>query len=706
MDTHGDRSTVQTPERRQENGKSRRSRKHVSCTQCRLRKIKCDRNVPNCSSCVQRGIRHQCHWGDERDYVVPPKSAQRHGEFPLGPSVAARGAFVRAPGAVFDGAPRVSIPSPRFPFIRPPDAASLAQLWESDREAWRLLMSEQLCLLPERSKMLDLLAFYTRELEPLKCCINGIVLRREIERMYAELLLAMHAFPVSAAHSPSAAGDVAGQIAGSLSGAQRRATASLLDESLDARTSIWGSPQPYGLVALAFALVHTTCEAMKVGNILSMPVFPSCETAEQVTEMMERAFDASLYFMSQADGIDTPTLWVLQTILCLERKHLISKKPNSFSWNLMGVHMAQWLGLNRLGTAARDVERVHRNESVAVPRDLDADSFMPGMNEFSDDNLVRRELGRRIWNRLVMTDWMMAAHLDFSYAVPDELNHTGIAAPLDDDEVVRLGELPLATLQDENRPSPALFTNKQLELARVARKIGVDLLNARCNQMSTRLSYEIVLRYDAEYQAILDSLPDYFRLDGVTETRDDVQQIHMKHAYIPLQRVFLQENVHFRMLVLHHQYLLDGLENAAHHRSVDACVEGARVTVAACEELQRTDNPNLHIHYFKWHVLFAGVILQRVISFLISSRASYPRVYCYDMRLLVKALEEAVAFLLKMRGTMKFDFIKAQDPIEPMRELYMPFGAATGESAFAGLEFLLMSEEFGIGMRGFGGTNE
>ncbi|PWY98783.1 hypothetical protein BCV70DRAFT_164050 [Testicularia cyperi] len=47
----------------------RRKRAVLSCTECKQRKIKCDRNVPNCGSCVRRGVAHLCRWGDERDFL-------------------------------------------------------------------------------------------------------------------------------------------------------------------------------------------------------------------------------------------------------------------------------------------------------------------------------------------------------------------------------------------------------------------------------------------------------------------------------------------------------------------------------------------------------------------------------------------------------------------------------------------------------------
>ncbi|SPO21120.1 uncharacterized protein UTRI_00597 [Ustilago trichophora] len=53
----------------QSNKVKRRKRAVLSCTECKQRKIKCDRNVPNCGSCVRRGVAHLCRWGDERDFL-------------------------------------------------------------------------------------------------------------------------------------------------------------------------------------------------------------------------------------------------------------------------------------------------------------------------------------------------------------------------------------------------------------------------------------------------------------------------------------------------------------------------------------------------------------------------------------------------------------------------------------------------------------
>lgn len=52
-------SVMVAPPRKPTGRGSRRGRKPTSCTQCHLRKQKCDRNQP-CNRCLQRGVAHLC----------------------------------------------------------------------------------------------------------------------------------------------------------------------------------------------------------------------------------------------------------------------------------------------------------------------------------------------------------------------------------------------------------------------------------------------------------------------------------------------------------------------------------------------------------------------------------------------------------------------------------------------------------------------
>lgn len=82
----------------------RRRRNAISCLECRARKIKCDRNVPGCSSCVARGIKHRCKWGDERDELEnsgeqQQQQQQQQQKYGSGSRVGAGGAAAAAAAA-------------------------------------------------------------------------------------------------------------------------------------------------------------------------------------------------------------------------------------------------------------------------------------------------------------------------------------------------------------------------------------------------------------------------------------------------------------------------------------------------------------------------------------------------------------------------------------------------------------------------------
>ncbi|KDN39836.1 hypothetical protein K437DRAFT_275893 [Tilletiaria anomala UBC 951] len=56
----------------------RKQRQAISCTECRQRKLKCDRKVPGCSACIKRKLPPgRCKFGDERDFESPEQRDAR-----------------------------------------------------------------------------------------------------------------------------------------------------------------------------------------------------------------------------------------------------------------------------------------------------------------------------------------------------------------------------------------------------------------------------------------------------------------------------------------------------------------------------------------------------------------------------------------------------------------------------------------------------
>ena len=135
----------------------RRPRQATSCTQCRRRKIRCDGNVPGCSSCLQRGLAHQCRWGDERD------DAASH----------TRPASLRS----------------KQPFAPPFGDMPLASLFRANKDAWNARMEEFFQVVTPWSIADEVVEHFLRELEPLMNLFNRAMLRAELRELRAMSVL-------------------------------------------------------------------------------------------------------------------------------------------------------------------------------------------------------------------------------------------------------------------------------------------------------------------------------------------------------------------------------------------------------------------------------------------------------------------------------------------------------------------------------------
>ena len=606
-----DTSSPPIPAEGERAAKVRRVRKHFSCVECRTRKIKCDRNVPNCSSCVQRGLRDHCRWGDERDGQLPRiravDSLQNATVYDvvrrinLGPATGTRPAILELAEPDAPSPPRMDVRRlTTLPSIVETRTTPLAQLYTDDKAAWERTMAPHLAQLPAPHHMDHLVQFYLRELEPLISSMNAVIFWDEYGTLRANL--------VPGAEDTAPAHDITDRIVGSLGGATPRA---------DPRASpaFWTRSESYGLLALLFVVLHTACDSLRPEALLARGVVPHADSPASLVAALDRLHAASIHFLHESDAHEHPTLWTLQSIILLQRKPLHAMRiPEGVIWTSMALRIAQLMGLNRLGSAADDLARLQRHERCVRPAERDILQRMPWLREFAEDDLPRRELARKIWGTLVVTDWLKSMHVDYTYMVSDEMNCTAPPAALTDDEVVRITSLPKALLRDANRVSPSVFGRVMLELARCVRQAAALLMGRMSRHQSLMLDYPDAMRIDRQIGEVLARLPPYFRFDGTAELSDEVRAAHAQHPYLALQRLFLQEQIHFRLLCLHSPYLPLALRDAHYRRSLAACIEGARVTVAAWEELQRTENPNQQMHYMKWHLLSAAVVLDRVIG--------------------------------------------------------------------------------------------
>ncbi|WFC96496.1 hypothetical protein MBRA1_003157 [Malassezia brasiliensis] len=649
-------SSPSTPTEGERAAKVRRVRKHVSCIECRARKIKCDRNVPNCSSCVQRGLRDHCRWGDERDGQLPPKHEHESLQNATVYDVLAES---DAPPMPMDVRRRTPLPA-----AIETRATPLAQLYKADREAWERAMAPYFAQLPAPHHMDHLVQFYLRELEPIISCMNAVLFWNEYGMLRANLA------PSAEAATP--AHDITERIIGSLGGASPRADPR-------ASSAFWTRPESYALLGLLFVVLHTACDTMPPETLIARRVLPHGDTPDALAVALDRLHAASVHFVHESDAHDYPTLWTLQSIILLQRKALLAMRiPESAIWMSMALRLAQLMGLNRLGSAADDVARLQRNEPSVQPADRDILQRMPWLREFAEDDLPRRELGRKVWATLVMIDWLKSMHIDYTYMVPDEMNCTAPPAALTDDEVVRIASLPKAILRDPNRVSPSVFGRVMLELSRCVRQVSTLLMGRMSRHLSLMLDYADAMRVDRQINEVLARLPPYFRFDGIAEISDEVRAAHAQHPYLALQRLFLQEQIHFRLLCLHSPYLPLALRDAQYRRSLTACIEGARVTVAVWEELQRTENPNQQMHYMKWHLLSAAVVLDRVIGSMHHTDTSPPP---SDYARLKTTLRKAVHFLESHNILTSIERVRGYQALGSLRQFCANTGAESTHDA-------------------------
>lgn len=645
-------------------------RKHVSCLECRNRKIRCDRNVPNCSSCVQRGIQHQCRWGDERDSEVSLESPvlaqspqqtsefkQRNNMWKSAWSETETQCLVQRMDSTVSG-PRIA-GLPTFPDAHNWRGESLAHMYADAPDAWLDTMESHLRNLPDSLSLNELVCFYLRVLEPLISCMNSVIFNEEYSLVKNNISLVRASY--EAQYEPPRRGDIAESILGSLSGQVRRRSEGLTS------SLFWTDPKNYGLLALLFVVVHTACDSKRKEDVIGRRLLPNCDNEEQLQQTLEKLYDSSTFFLHASDCQENPTLWTLQSIILLQRKPLFTLRvPIGCLWNSTALRLAQLMGLSRLGSALDDVERLQRKERTIRSQDEDILQRMPWLKEFAENDLPKRELGRKIWSTLVMVDWLKSTMIDFTYVVSDEVNCTAPPCALGDAEVVRIASLPKSMLKDRNRVSPNVFGRVMFELARCIRQSAAILAKKMSRHEALTLDYADIMTIDAQMIHLLDSLPNYFRFDGVSELSEEVQTIHTQHPYLSLQRLFLQEQIHFRMLRLHSPYLMLALRDLKYRRSLMACIEGARVTVAVWEELERTENPNQQMHYMKWHLLSAAIVLDRIIGSMDTgeSQATAPT---HDYSRLKSTLRKAVRFLEERQALVSFERFCGQNLLESLR---------------------------------------
>lgn len=616
------------PEPSERPAKMRRMRKPVSCVECRIRKIKCDRNVPNCSACIRRGIRHHCRWGDERDEIYGISASQNP----------------RTDTEVLRRIPRRVIRDSNGLFPLPSlheEDTTMAALFTNDVDEWEATMENYLLLLPEPGDMDHVFDFYFQELEPLVNCLHHDSFMKEYTKLKSCIPLPL--WTTNRQERPD--GDTS--------------------PHKEQYPSFWASPENYGLFALVFAVLHVACDSMDREDLLRRAWLRHGTSKKDMDGALDSIHCASISLLHDSKCMDHPTLWILQTIILLQRRPYNALRfPLYIVWNSLALRIGQLMGLNRMGSVSDDLRRMNQSERQDDTTEIRLNHYLPWLREFAPNDLVKRELARKVWITLVTTDWIRSAHIDLAYTVSEEMNLTSPPAALTDEELSHISTLPLSVIQDPCRPSPHTYARIQYELAGCVRQSTKALIVKMLRRESLKVDRAQMLEIDAQIGNIVAKLPQFFRFDGVAEHSSDVQRMHALYPYLTMQRLFLQEQIHFRMLVLHSPYLLMAIRDPSQRSSLIACIEGACVVVTVCEELQRSARPSGQWHYVKWHLVVAAVVLDQILGSIQSSGLGFSSI---DQSRLRSSLRTAVNLIEDPRTKPMFQPMPRLIPLGHIR---------------------------------------
>lgn len=472
--------------------------------------------------------------------------------------------------------------------------SQLTIMYSKDRAAWAECVQPYLDLLPSRSTLEDLIHYYVNEIDPLYGFVSEGILKIHMDLLFTHLGLSQASSLPEPKHL-----DTVHHIVGSLGA----------DEPAKAIESVfWADARNYGLLALLFGILYAASSMMDIAEVQARRISDT-QDPEDIEARINAWHDAGIFFFQNSNIIMEPTLWTLQNFSILSIKYLnMREMPIVVIWNRLAISLALHMGLNRMGSTLDDL--IH--DSPGTVRNNDILDYLPWVNEMSPMDLPQRELARIIWAALLRFDWFRSVHVDYTYSVCDRMNQTSAPAALLPKEVLMLRELPRTVLADPNRPSPTVYLRILLEIGRIICEISEILLRRRSLRQKHQLTFEETVHMDRQIRHVQASLPKYFEFDQ-DPLDADLQAIMQQHPYLKIQRLFLQEQIHYRLLRLHLPFI--GADILAGHTSlsVETCIEGARVSIAVREELERTKNPNRRVPYLFWHLLTSATVLQRIL---------------------------------------------------------------------------------------------
>ena len=301
-------------------------------------------------------------------------------------------------------------------------------------------------------------------------------------------------------------------------------------------------------------------------------------------QLCDALFAGSQQLLWASDFIGSHQLEHLQAVALISVYAYNVDEQADAAYALVGasIKIAQNLCLNRLD----DVRFMEKEKAK--------NRLSSGGSESSEQSLLEREMGKRVWWYLVWLDWSHALSHGGSYSIHPAHNRTNLPANVDDGVFdTKQSSLQAKPLEEYTSMSFTIWRLRFLILYRES----IDMIN-----QPGGISHTQVLEMDKKLMNLLNGLPAYFQLraeDSKTWTFGD--------SCHDMELLSIQITGHNRILRLHRPYLAKGLLDR-NNISRKRCVEAA-FTILTLFRHAKNHAPILLRVWIHIYYVFSGALV-------------------------------------------------------------------------------------------------
>lgn len=592
-----------------------------TCTECSMRRQKCDRNIP-CSRCVKRGEPEKCtrEWPregyDPKKHRIYPRPDKDDHASPT--SDADKGVDLSSPGSAavqqdessvhpsLRASASVSVPSIRSGLNRPSQVTSAHPRprdpnFDSEKEASVLdfVTWGRSDLADYQVKSFDLLR------EPFKNNARPAVVEQEYSNgfgntnaqqiSFLQLLLPRRAQVLQLVdyhinkvlwYHACFHGDTF---------RKELQTQYLNPEGLQVRDA------DLRWTALLFAILSASMVCAH-DSIASSWGFQRSERYR----LTRQWYKASLTCLNLADYMWRHHLLSVQTICVLTMSgHILGFSNTQSTLHGAALKIAQGLGLQRLGPEA--------DEGALQERDL-----TPARRE----KIIRREIGRRVWGQVCNQDWFSIPFSEM-YSIQKSQYSTMRPQHIDDRTL-----LPVPT----HEPGSTSFSRVIHDIAGIMPQAH----DALCSASTMYTKYEQVIHYDAKLKALAtEGMPSFFH------TREPVSSSWPE--WLPWARKGIRLCIAHKTIMIHRSFLGKSLTDPTFEPTRKTCMEAAKTILREARQANNaSDEPMLWID--QAFMVAAGITMSLDIFHRKTTEPEYAEHRKY--------VENAIAMLSKYEHSM------------------------------------------------------